>query len=89
MVMDQIIRALEIARDEFEYGYVEVTIPGQEETEIIINKAESLDNKIAYYKKAYGCDGVHCMNDRIRIVSAGGVNGLYLDWFYHEKETEE
>ena len=76
MMMDKIVKALEFARDTCSYGYVEVTIPGQDETEIIINDAESLDNKIAYYKKTYGEDGVHCMNDRIKIVSAGGVHRL-------------
>lgn len=76
MKMDKIVKALEFARDNCLYGYVEVTIPGQDATEMIVNDTESLDNKIAYYKKAYGEDGVHCMNDRIKIVSAGGVNYL-------------
>ena len=73
MKMQKIVEALEYARDCCRYGYVEVTIPGQEGTELIVNDSESLDNKIAYYKKVYGEDGVHGMNDRIKIVSAGGI----------------
>lgn len=30
---------------------IEVTIPGQSATEFIINKNESIDNKLDYYKK--------------------------------------
>ena len=29
---------------------VEVTIPGQETTEVIINRNENLDNKLEFYK---------------------------------------
>ena len=32
---------------------IEVTIPNQEATEIIINKPDSIDNKVDYYCKAY------------------------------------
>lgn len=32
---------------------VEVTIPGQAETEFIINKNASIDNKLEYYKATY------------------------------------
>ena len=31
---------------------VEITIPGQEDTEFIINRNKSLDNKLNYYKKS-------------------------------------
>lgn len=72
----EIIAELEYARDHYQYGFVEVTIPGQTDTEMIINRSASLDNKIAYYKKVYGEDGVHCMNDQIKIIRAGGVEGL-------------
>lgn len=48
---------------------VEVTIPGQDDTEYIINKNASIKNKLEYYKKAYDENCVHCMNDRIKIVS--------------------
>ena len=47
---------------------IEVTIPNQEATEIIINKPDSIDNKVDYYCKAYDENLVHSMNDRIKIV---------------------
>ncbi len=53
---------------------VEVTVPGQETTEVILTRAENLENKLAFYKKAYDEDGVHCMNKEVRIVDAWCVN---------------
>ena len=79
MDMKEIVAALEYARDNCQYGFVEVTIPGQTDTEMIINHSSSLNNKIAYYQKAYGEDGVHRMNDRIRIIRAGGVECLTVN----------
>ena len=35
-----------------------------------------MDNKIAFYKKAYDENGVHCMNSAVRIVAAGAVQIL-------------
>lgn len=54
--------------------YVAVTIPGQDDVEYIINKNRSLDNKLDYYCKAYDENGVHCMNNQIRIVKAGIID---------------
>ncbi len=48
---------------------VEITIPGQQDTEFIINLNDSIKNKLEYYCKAYDNDLVHSMNDRIKIVS--------------------
>lgn len=53
---------------------VEVTIPGQETTEVIINRAENLQNKLEFYKKAYDENCVHCMNKEVKIVNAWCVN---------------
>lgn len=47
---------------------IEVTIPGQNATELIINGVDSIDNKLDYYCKAYDENLVHSMNDRIKIV---------------------
>ena len=47
---------------------IEVTIPGQEATELIINGVDSIDNKVEYYLKAYDENLIHSMNDRIKIV---------------------
>lgn len=53
---------------------VEVTIPGQNTTEVIVNRAENLDNKLEFYKKAYNENCVHCMNAEVKIVNAWCVN---------------
>lgn len=53
---------------------VAVTIPGQNDVEYIINKHRSIDNKLKYYLKTYDENMTHCMNDRIKIVKAFGVN---------------
>ena len=47
---------------------IEVTIPGQDVTELIINGLDSIDNKVNYYCKAYDENLVHSMNDKIKIV---------------------
>lgn len=53
---------------------VEVTIPGQETTEVIVNRYENLDNKLKFYTKAYDENCVHCMNKEVKIVNAWCVN---------------
>ena len=53
---------------------VEVIIPEQETTEVIINRYENLDNKLEFYKKAYDENCVHCMNKEVKIVNAWCVN---------------
>lgn len=49
---------------------VEITIPGQQTSEVIVNRHENLDNKLEFYKKAYDDDGVHCMNKDVKIIDA-------------------
>lgn len=63
---------------------VEVTVPGQKTTEVILTRAENLENKLAFYKKAYDEDGVHCMNKDVRIVDAWCVNFFK----YYDKKLE-
>lgn len=53
---------------------VEVTIPGQDTTEVIINRTENLENKLEFYKKAYDENCIHCMNKEVKIVNAWCVN---------------
>lgn len=55
-------------------AYVAVTIPGQDELEYIVNKNASLANKLEYYCKAYDENGVHCMNNQIKIMKAGMID---------------
>ncbi len=53
---------------------VEITIPGQETTEVIVTRYENLDNKLKFYTKAYDENCVHCMNKEVKIVNAWCVN---------------
>ena len=50
---------------------VEITIPGQRDTEFIINQNRSFRNKLNYYKRTYNDDLVHNKVPSIKIVSAG------------------
>lgn len=53
---------------------VEVTIPGQNDTEFIINKNESIDNKLNYYNKTYSNELIHKHCNNIKIISAFAVD---------------
>lgn len=53
---------------------VEITIPGQKGTELIINSNSSLDNKLDYYRKTYNDDLVHNHCSDIKIVSALAID---------------
>lgn len=53
---------------------VEITVPGQETTEVIITRAENLENKLEFYKKAYDENCIHCMNKEVRIITAWCIN---------------
>lgn len=64
---DLIAKAKEIKNNGNMLG-IEVTIPNQKATELIINDTDSIDNKVEYYCKAYDENLVHSMNDRIKIV---------------------
>ena len=53
---------------------VEVTIPGQEETELIINKNSSIDNKLSYYMRSYDDDLNLNANQEVKIVGFQMMN---------------
>lgn len=53
---------------------VEVTIPGQNDTEYIINKNASIDNKLDYYLNTYDEDLKHKKNKDIMIVNAFAID---------------
>ena len=53
---------------------VEVTIQGQEDTEYIVNKNRSIDNKLDYYFQTYDDNLVHKHNEAIRIVNAFAID---------------
>ena len=61
---------------------VEITIPGQADTEYIVNKNRSIDNKLDYYFQTYDDNLVHKHNEAIRIVNAFAID-FYMggDWF--------
>lgn len=53
---------------------VEITIPGQQDTEFIINLNDSIQNKLDYYCKAYDNNLVHSMNNQIKIVNVKKID---------------
>lgn len=53
---------------------VEVTIPGQNDTEYIINKNESIENKLEYYLNTYNDKLEHNRNNLVRIVNVFAVD---------------
>lgn len=50
---------------------VELTIPGQRDTEFIVNRYRSIRNKLNYYRRTYSEDLVHNKVPSIKIISAG------------------
>lgn len=70
MIIDDLIDAFCEAQNDGSDICVEVTIPGQKETEFIINRNKSLANKLEYYCNTYDENLVnkHCKD--IKIVSA-------------------
>lgn len=85
MKKENLINIFDTAKETGQDIAVEVTIPGQTTTEVIINRNENLDNKLEFYKKAYDEDCVHCMNKEVRIVNAWCVNFFKM----YDKQTGE
>ena len=56
---------------------VELTIPGQNDTEFIVNKNKSIENKLKYYLETYDDELKHCRNNNIRIINAFAID-FYL-----------
>lgn len=50
---------------------VELTIPGQKDTEFIVNRYRSIRNKLNYYKRTYNDKLIHNKVSSIKILSAG------------------
>ena len=74
MKKDSLIHIFDTAKETGMDIAVEITIPGQQTSEVIVNRHENLDNKLEFYKKAYDDDGVHCMNKDVKIIDAWCVN---------------
>ena len=81
MKKEELINVFSKAKENKTDIAVEVTIPGQETTEVIINRNENLDNKLEFYKKVYDEECVHCMNKEVRIVNASCIK------FFNKEET--
>lgn len=62
------------AKEEGKDIALEVTIPGQDSTEIIINRNENIENKLEFYKKAYDDNCIHCMNNQVKIINAFAIS---------------
>ncbi len=73
LTKQDLIKMAELAKAKNICLFVEVTIPGQEETEVIVNRPSSVDNKVKYYLETYNDDLTHKHNPKIKIVqiSAG------------------
>lgn len=71
MKLDEVVKNLREAKEHGYHSFIEVTIPGQNDTEFIVNKPGSIENKIEYYKKTYDENGVHKHCSDIKIVDAG------------------
>lgn len=68
MTLVDLIKALETAKEQELDIAIEVTVEGQESTELIMNRNASIENKLAYYKEAYNEDLTHKNNANVRIV---------------------
>ena len=66
---------------------VEVSIPGQEESEFIINKNSSLDSKLAYYLENYDDELRLKKNKDIKIIDVLPVNFIFGKNPKYEEET--
>lgn len=67
---------------------VEVTIPGQNDTEYIINKNKSIPNKLQYYCETYNDDLVHQRNKDIRIIDIKKIQEMPTVHYESGKKVE-
>lgn len=77
MDKQDLINMAELAKEKNLCLIIEVTIPGQEETEAIINRPSSIDNKLKYYLGAYNDQLVHKLNPAIRMVQLSAADIEY------------
>ena len=83
LTKQDLIDTAEIAKKENICLFIEVTIPGQEETEVIVNRPSSVDNKLKYYLEMYNDDLTSKRNKDIKIVqiSAGDFEYELFDFY--------
>ena len=70
MTKEQLINIFMEAKKNKRDICVELTIPGQNDTEFIVNKNKSIENKLKYYLETYDDELKHCRNNNIRIINA-------------------
>lgn len=85
---EYLINTFKIAKENNKSICVELTIPGQNDTEYIINKNESIDNKLQYYLNTYNDKLEHNRNSLVRIVNAFAVD-MEVGSKITESETRE
>ena len=74
LTKEHLIKTFEEAKTNNQSVCVEVTIPGQNDTEYIINKNASIENKLAYYLNTYNDNLEHNRNNEVRIVSIYAID---------------
>lgn len=85
MNKDKLIKVFNKGKETNSFVQVEVTIPGQEGTEFIVNKPSSIDNKLEYYLRTYDDELKHCMNDKVIIVDASYFDEDKQEWIWSDK----
>ena len=73
-MMDQIEAIFRNAVSAGMCAYVEIAAIGRDETDITVVRPKPLAAVIDTYRKTYNDDGVHRMNDQLKIVRAGITN---------------
>lgn len=77
LTKQDLINMAELAKAKNICLFVEVTIPGQEETEVIVNRPSSIDNKLKYYLATYNDELAHKLNPAIRMVQISAADLEY------------
>lgn len=87
-IMEGMKFVFERAKEENVCAFVAVKLPGQETLECIVNHPDALDNKLAYYNRAYTEDGVLRTNPEIKIMDVGMLDSNIMA-FRVGKERKE
>lgn len=78
IVLQEMLDYMEAIAVENSLFYIEVTVPGCDSNEYIINHSDNLLTKADYYKSVYDAYGQHKHSPLIRIVGYGVVSPLSL-----------
>lgn len=78
MKKSELIKILSEAIAEGKDIQIEVTIPGQNDTEYIVNKNKSIANKLQYYCDTYDENLVHNKNPNVKIVGVQKIKNYAL-----------